>query len=132
MVPEARAFVGRWKTGLSSSKRGAQSDSLLRNEIKANSGARSLRFYRPSTRLLVPGKVARVALWKGFCLGGGWYLRLERLLVDGRLDYHLPREVHKATRLRRTYCGRLLSLRNQVGSNKPSTFDSTRLRELWG
>ena len=36
------------------------------NKIKANSGVRSWRFYRSSTRLPVSGKVARVVLWGGF------------------------------------------------------------------
>ena len=37
-------------------------DEGLRNKIKANSGVRSWRFYRSSTRLPVSGNVPRVAL----------------------------------------------------------------------
>ena len=96
----------------------------------ANSGVRSWHFYRSSTRLIVSGRVERVALWGGFRLGAGWYPRLERVLVDGRLEHHFPREV-QATRLRRTYCGRSLYLRSQAGSNKPPESDGTRLCELW-
>ena len=44
---------------------------VLDKKIKANSGARSWRFYRLSTRLSVSGRVARVALWGGFGLGAG-------------------------------------------------------------
>ena len=54
----------------------------LRNKMKANSGVRSWRFYRSSTRLSASGRVLRVALWGGFCLGAGWYPRLEPFLRD--------------------------------------------------
>ena len=55
------------------------------NKIKANSGIRSWRFYRLSTRLPVCGNVARVALWGSFRLDAGWYPRLECFLADGWL-----------------------------------------------
>ena len=38
----------------------------LRSKIEANSGVRSRRFYRSSTRLPVFGNIARVALWGAF------------------------------------------------------------------
>ena len=53
-------------------------DKGLTNQIKANSGVRSWRFYRSSTRLPVSGRVKRVTLWGDFSLSAVWCPRLER------------------------------------------------------
>ena len=45
----------------------------LRNKIEANSGVRSRRFYRSSTRLPIFGNVTRVALRGGSRLGAVWW-----------------------------------------------------------
>ena len=86
-------------------------DEGLRNKIKVNSGVRSWRFYRSSTRLPVFENVARVALWVTFCLGAGWYPRLERFFGKRMTsEYHFP---EKGTR--DSYVLRLIAVFPQPG-----------------
>ena len=60
--------------------------------------------------------VARVALWGGSRLGAGWFPRLEHFLAEWWLGISFSGSGVQANRLRRSYCGRSLFLRNQAGS----------------
>ena len=76
----------------------------FRNKIKANSGVRSWRFYRSSTRLPVSRRLARVALWAGVCLDAAIISKAGVFLADGRLGTSFSKR-GKSDSLRRTYCG---------------------------
>ena len=66
-------------------------DEGLTNEIDANFGVGSWRFYRSSTRLPVFGNVARVALKGGSSLGADWW-RSGAFLVNGGVGTSFSRE----------------------------------------